>query len=67
MTSNGKQTFANISCSSGYTITGGSELSCRTDGTWDKAIPECSMFFFHHDLGFSNITKIESATKFKSF
>ena len=38
-----QQTFANITCPFGYTVSGNSELTCRSDGTWDVAVPSCSI------------------------
>ena len=43
MITDGQQTFANITCPSGYTVSGNSELTCRSDGTWDVAVPSCSI------------------------
>ena len=39
--SNGLQTVANITCVTGSTLNGGSEIKCRSDGTWDVTLPKC--------------------------
>ncbi|XP_060573346.1 P-selectin-like [Ruditapes philippinarum] len=43
ITTSGSITTAEITCDIGYTINGGSALTCRTDGTWDLSVPSCGV------------------------
>ena len=37
-------TKALYTCDTGYSLTGGSLLSCRADGSWDMSPPSCSKY-----------------------
>ncbi|KAL4230224.1 Sushi [Mactra antiquata] len=37
----GTSTITYVTCLTGYTILGSSVLTCRSDGTWDIAVPTC--------------------------
>jgi hypothetical protein len=43
--SNSESTFANITCSAGFSMDGQSALQCRSDGTWDFDTPSCGKNF----------------------
>ncbi|XP_052281318.1 sushi, von Willebrand factor type A, EGF and pentraxin domain-containing protein 1-like [Dreissena polymorpha] len=43
--SSGGVTTASFSCATGYYISGASQLTCKTDGNWDKSAPTCKCNF----------------------
>jgi hypothetical protein len=47
LSTDGTETIATFLCPAGYTMVGSSNLTCRTDGSWDISPPECSMFYLH--------------------
>ncbi|XP_053399292.1 CUB and sushi domain-containing protein 3-like [Mercenaria mercenaria] len=41
LSTDGSQTIATFQCPTGYTMVGTSNLTCRTDGSWDISPPTC--------------------------
>ena len=47
MTTDGSETQAIFSCGTGYSMNGGSVLTCRSDGSWDVSPPSCSRWLLY--------------------
>ena len=45
LSTDGVMTLASFTCETGYTMSGDSSISCRSDGTWNVSQPLCSKLF----------------------